>query len=136
MDLIERFRYVMKLNSMTASQFADEIGVQRSSVSHILSGRNKPSLEFIQKVMNRFPKVDSTWLINGKTNIGSAPKNESEVKIEKPKQETVEKPKELIQNKPDENALVDKSTSARQIKKVLVFYSDGTFEEYLSATTS
>ena len=50
----------MKLNSMTASQFADEIGVQRSSVSHILSGRNKPSLEFIQKVMNRFPKVDST----------------------------------------------------------------------------
>ena len=43
---------------------------------------------------------------------------------------------ELIQNKPYENALVDKSTSARQIKKVLVFYSDGTFEEYLSATTS
>lgn len=136
MDLIERFRYVMKLNSMTASQFADEIGVQRSSVSHILSGRNKPSLEFIQKVMNRFPKVDSTWLINGKTNIGSAPKIESEVKIEKPKQETEEKSKELIQNKPDENALVENSTSVKQIKKVLVFYNDGTFEEYLSATTA
>ncbi len=69
MNLIDRFRYIMKLNQQTASAFADEIGVQRSSVSHVLSGRNKPSLEFIQKVLKAYPKVDANWLINGTTQI-------------------------------------------------------------------
>ena len=130
MDLIERFRYVMKLNSMTASQFADEIGVQRSSVSHILSGRNKPSLEFIQKVLNRYPKVDSTWLINGKTNVGTAPKEtEEEIKVVKSIEVSPE-PTIVAQQK---ETVVLKSTGAvdgnKKIKKVVMFYSDGTFEE-------
>ena len=53
----------MKLNNLSASAFADKIEVQRSSISHILSGRNKPSLEFIQKVLTAFPKVSSDWLL-------------------------------------------------------------------------
>ena len=69
MELIDRFRYIMKINQLSASAFADEIGVQRSSVSHVLSGRNKPSLEFIQKVLKRYPKVDGNWLISGSTQI-------------------------------------------------------------------
>ncbi len=130
MDLIERFRYVMKLNSMTASQFADEIGVQRSSVSHILSGRNKPSLEFIQKVLNRFPKVDSTWLINGKTNIGTAPKEtEEEVNVVKPI-EVDSEPTEVPQRKEaEETGLSSQAVENKKIKKIVVFYSDGTFDE-------
>ena len=52
--------------------FADKIGVQRSSISHILSGRNKPSLDFILKVTNEFTDVDIYWLLNGK---GSFPFN-------------------------------------------------------------
>lgn len=133
MDLIERFRYVMKLNAMTASQFADEIGVQRSSVSHILSGRNKPSLEFIQKVINRFPKVDSTWLINGKTNVGTAPKEEvQKVELQKNTElpvkstEATER-KETVELRPASTPEGNKS-----IKKIVVFYSDGTFEELAS----
>lgn len=114
---------------MTASQFADEIGVQRSSVSHILSGRNKPSLEFIQKVINRFPKVDSTWLINGKTNIGTVPDIESEKKpiLQNKPQPLTETPKPIkAQN---EVAEIRKDDS-KKIKKIVVFYSDGTFEEF------
>lgn len=136
MDLIERFRYVMKLNSMTASQFADEIGVQRSSVSHILSGRNKPSLEFIQKVINRFPKVDSTWLINGKTNVGVVPQIDSDAASQKSK-----RPAEVKEvQEPNESLVSDIKRTERpnkkEIKKVLVFYNDGTFEEFLSASTT
>ncbi|MFT6167097.1 MAG: transcriptional regulator with XRE-family HTH domain [Vicingaceae bacterium] len=133
MDLIERFRYVMKLNAMTASQFADEIGVQRSSVSHILSGRNKPSLEFIQKVINRFPKVDSTWLINGKTNVGTVPKEE--VQKTEP-QKTTELPakssEEVGQTETAELRPVSLPEGNKSIKKIVVFYSDGTFEELAS----
>lgn len=135
MDLIERFRYVMKLNSMTASQFAEEIGVQRSSVSHILSGRNKPSLEFIQKVINRFPKVDSTWLINGKTNVGVAPKIESKGSAEKnelvPTSITTESSKATAVS----NADTSEQISSKKINKVLVLYDNGTFEEFLSTST-
>ncbi|MEM9985346.1 MAG: helix-turn-helix transcriptional regulator, partial [Bacteroidota bacterium] len=57
---------------LSASQFADQVGVQRSSISHILSGRNKPSLDFVLKVTNTFKDVDIYWLLNGK---GSFPKN-------------------------------------------------------------
>jgi transcriptional regulator with XRE-family HTH domain len=46
--------------------FADKIGVQRSSLSHLLSGRNKPSLDFILKILDVFPDVDLYWMINGK----------------------------------------------------------------------
>ncbi len=50
---------------MTPAEFAEEISVQRSSISHIISGRNKPSLDFITKIKNRFPDIEWNWLITG-----------------------------------------------------------------------
>ena len=112
MELIDRFKYLMKLNNLTASAFADEIGVQRSSMSHILSGRNKPSLELIQKVLTRFPKVSADWLIAGVT---------STEKIELP------------QNAVSSTVLTSSPTpplNKGNIKKIVVFYDDNTFEEF------
>ena len=113
MELIDRFKYLMKLNNLTASAFADEIGVQRSSVSHILSGRNKPSLEFIQKVIHHFPKVSADWLIAG---------------ITKPVEKLVADNSSLNKEQPTPSptAIGDK-----QIKKVVIFYTDNTFEEII-----
>ena len=51
MELLDRIQYLMKLNNLSPSAFADQIDVPRSSMSHLLSGRNKPSLEFIQKII-------------------------------------------------------------------------------------
>ena len=130
MDLIERFRYIMKLNAMTASQFADEIGVQRSSISHILSGRNKPSLEFIQKVINRFPKVDSTWLINGKTNVGTVPKIEAQDGEKQKMIESISTPLQDVEKKESNQLKAPQLLGpGKSIKKIVVFYNDGTFEE-------
>ena len=53
--MIERILEILKLKGMSPSQFADEIGVQRSAISHLVSGRNNPSLDFIQRVLKRFP---------------------------------------------------------------------------------
>ncbi len=60
-------RIIQLLNSegLSASKFADIIGVQRSSMSHILSGRNNHSLDFIQKIMRSFPHINGDWLISG-----------------------------------------------------------------------
>lgn len=65
----ERIRLLMQSRSLNPTQFADEIGVQRSSISHILSGRNKPSLDIVTKILNRFPDIDSNWLVLGKGSL-------------------------------------------------------------------
>lgn len=66
---------------MNPTEFADEIGVQRSSISHILSGRNNPSLDLVTKILNRFPEIDSNWLVLGKGSLVVKSEEKSE-KIE------------------------------------------------------
>ena len=65
MNLNERISKIIEYSELSSSEFADEIDVQRSSISHITSGRNKPSLEFIIKIKNRFPELQWDWLVNG-----------------------------------------------------------------------
>lgn len=65
-DFIKRVEIILDYYSLNASSFADKIGVQRSSMSHLLSGRNKPSLDFILKIIDIFPDVDLYWILNGK----------------------------------------------------------------------
>ena len=65
----ERIQKIIDLEKLTASKFADIIGVQRSSVSHIISGRNKPSLDFVQKILSKFPEINTDWLLSGKGSI-------------------------------------------------------------------
>ena len=65
MEINERITKVLEYTGFSASEFADEIDVQRSSISHIISGRNKPSLEFVTKIKNRFPELSWDWIILG-----------------------------------------------------------------------
>ncbi len=80
--MINRILLILKTQDLSSSQFADEIGVQRSSISHILSGRNNPSLEFVTKILKRFPDINSDWIIFGKGSMykGSNEKIVSETK--------------------------------------------------------
>lgn len=64
--MIDRINIILKAKNLTAKQFAEEIGVQPSGMSHILSGRNNPSLDFVMKVMRRYPEIDINWLMSGK----------------------------------------------------------------------
>lgn len=64
--MTDRITLLIKAKNLSAAQFADEIGVQRSSISHLMSGRNKPSLDLIQKTLQRFPEVSTEWLLFGK----------------------------------------------------------------------
>lgn len=62
----DRIITLIKAMNYTSAQFADEIGVQKSGISHIISGRNNPSLDFVQKILQRFPEINMEWLIMGK----------------------------------------------------------------------
>ena len=64
--MIDRINQVMREKGITSRQFAEEIGIQPSSLSHILTGRNRPSLDFVMKIMQRWPDIDINWLMFGK----------------------------------------------------------------------
>ena len=110
----ERLQTLLEYYDMSATAFAEEIGVQRSSISHLLSGRNKPSLDFVLKVVQRFPQVNLYWLLNGK---GSFPQKESKGAPPAP---PLPAPKTAAT-----------PGSSREVEKIVVFYSDGSFREYL-----
>ena len=108
-EFTSRLKKVMDFHQLSASMFADKIGVQRSSISHILSGRNKPSLDFILKVTSEFSDVDMYWLLNGK---GSFPKNAE------------------INSTSIPSLFPTNSNDGKKIQRIVVFYNDGTFDEY------
>lgn len=151
-DFIKRLEIILDYYSLNASSFADKIGVQRSSLSHLLSGRNKPSLDFILKIMDVFPEVDLYWVLNGK---GTFPKSESNNEaivstptptIDTPIPETkTEKTTDLfseeLSNK--KNQTIEKSTipfsnignsisskNDSEIDRIVIFYKNGTFKNY------
>lgn len=64
--MIDRINLLLKAKNISARQFAEEIGIQPSGMSHILSGRNNPSLDFVMKVVRRWPEVNINWLMFGK----------------------------------------------------------------------
>ncbi len=115
-DFINRLKKIMLTHQITASSFADIIGVQRSSISHILSGRNKPSLDFILKITSKFTDVDIYWLLNGK---GTYPKRET-TNTQTPT------PTSTPSLTPDQT----QTNTSKKIQRIVVFYKDGTFEEY------
>ncbi|SEP61320.1 helix-turn-helix domain-containing protein [Flavobacterium urocaniciphilum] len=75
-EFVKRLEIIFDYYGLTASSFADKINVQRSSISHLLSGRNKPSLDFIMKLIETFPEVDLIWILNG---TGKFPKSENPI---------------------------------------------------------
>ena len=70
-EFAKRLNIIMEFYQLSAALLADKIEVQRSSISHLLSGRNKPSLEFVLKILKTFPEVELYWLLNG---VGTFPK--------------------------------------------------------------
>ncbi len=110
----ERLQLILKMHNLTPSAFADKLGVQRSNVSHVISGRNKPSLDFLEKIILNFPRVNAHWLLTGQMSSGS------ELKLEVKKEDVDDVEKE-----------VSKDSTNDSIVKIVEFYRDGTFKEYL-----
>jgi DNA-binding XRE family transcriptional regulator len=99
--LTDRVKIVMEEEGLTPSTFADTIGVQRPSMSHILSGRNKPSIDFIQKIILTLPHYNPIWLINGTGDMLQLDLFESEDDLREKKEEKIaQKAKDKKKTKP------------------------------------
>lgn len=73
MTINDKIKQILIDKNLTPSYFADEIGVQRSSISHILSGRNRPSFDIIQKIIRRFPELGYEWIMEEDTQGNKQP---------------------------------------------------------------
>ncbi len=129
-EFVARLKLLFEHYKLTASQFADEIGVTRSSMSHLVSGRNKPSLDFILKVVGQFPEVNLYWLLNGK---GTFPSKVEEENKTPTLTKSNTKSGNNIKNTPSTTTSGKQPKATIPIKKVIqviCFYEDGTFDTY------
>ncbi len=126
-EFAKRLNVLMEYYEISAALLAEKIEVQRSSISHILSGRNKPSLEFVLKILKAFPEVELYWLLNG---VGSFPK-QVEIQESAPTLfSTIREP----ETKKESTKPIMKSVTGdnlnEEIERIVVFYRNGRFKNY------
>lgn len=130
----KRLNILMDYYEISAALLAEKIEVARSSISHILSGRNKPSLEFVLKILKAFPEVELYWLLNG---VGSFPKA-SEVKTSAPtlfseietSENKINEPKAIAKSAIQEIEQPRKENTDKEIERIVIFYKNGSFKNY------
>ncbi|KGO94754.1 helix-turn-helix domain-containing protein [Flavobacterium subsaxonicum] len=146
-DFIKRLEILLDYYSLSASLFADKLGVQRSGLSHLMSGRNKPSLDFVMKIVENFPEVDLYWLLAG---VGEFPKTENQPHFftrptpavntndvikgtDAPDLFSVGKEvTESKSNAVDANLNSVLAADNKDIERIVIFYSNGSFKSYTS----
>ncbi len=147
----DRILQIVKEEEMTNSRFAQEIGVQPSSISHIVSGRNKASIELVTKILHRFPGINPEWLLMGKEPMYKTGRVTERVEstgdlfsqpsgtpgrqqdtIHKDTKDNPEKSGESNAFHRDEAPLdnAPNGKTGKKVEKIVVFYADNTFSEY------
>jgi transcriptional regulator with XRE-family HTH domain len=139
----ERILEFLKKENKSSAQLADEIGVQASGISHILSGRNNPSLDFVLKMLEKYQFLSSDWLLFGKGSIYKEAKMQNLFdydatnSIEKPEIQTRSekiRPEVEFQNQITPQMTNDSGTfaskSASEVVKIVWFYENNSFEEF------
>lgn len=131
-EFTNRLHLVMEYYDLSAASFADKIDVGRSSISHLLSGRNKPSLDFVMKIINTFPEVELYWLLNGK---GNFPKKDGQpapapVEVRATSQDLFSEKNNFDSNEQIQRQEHTGPVGKKEIKKIVFFYTDGSFEAF------
>ncbi|MFM2401999.1 MAG: hypothetical protein RI950_1516 [Bacteroidota bacterium] len=156
MNLSAKIELLIQAKKLSASQFADTLGIPRSSISHILSGRNKPSLDVVQKILIAFPEIPAEELLDDKRELTitvsapkvvSAPTSVTPSLFDAPIPVSPESPTSILpeqtivqsnlrrprETSPKTQNPVTAQTStvhlAKKIERVIIFYTDGTFSE-------
>ena len=114
----------MAYYALSASAFAERINVQRSSISHVLSGRNKPSLDFITKLTTALPNINLYWLLNGTENMLRTPTPESA------STSTIISSQKKTTSETEDFSLLSQSDN-QPLDRIVVFYKDGRFDNYI-----
>ena len=132
-DIKDRLAHILRAKNLTASQFAELMEIQPSNVSHLLNGRNKPSLDFLIKIKEVFPEYSFDWIIMGKKPITINEPNpvtfdnqqdNQQVKFEVEEEKIIDF--DDVNDEPVEKPI--QTTVNQEIEKIIVVYADKTFE--------
>ena len=140
----DRILALMSHEGMTPSKFAEAIGIQRAAMSHIIAGRNNPSLDVATKIMKRFKTVNPNWLLLGQGEMytdsesSEAPLLQNEAVLPTVNADATENRKEIgvetsINNQiiPVNQQIVYKEKPFKEVSRIIIYYSDNSFEEFL-----
>ena len=121
-----RLLQFLQAENITQAQFADTLSVARGSVSHILAGRNKPGYDFLESLLLHYPRLNLDWLMTGKGKM-----YREDMAPEAPESASGEL-FPIVQAPSAPSAVAIKPAPARKIEHITVFYTDNTFEEFVS----
>ncbi len=144
----DRIKQIMDKANLTPAKFADQLQINRAVVSHILNGRNNPSLDVVTKILSEMNYINSDWLLNGTGqmykdgytaadsendrslfNAGATNVTDSEDQTEYPKENTSKNTQ--TSNKPADNQDISYSpSSTRKVRQIIIYYTDNTFETF------
>lgn len=127
--MVERILSFIKSKNLTPSQFADEIGVQRSGISHLISGRNKPSLEFIQRIVSRYPEINVQWILTGAGSMTNDGSLREEMNFDGRTVPT-SIPTPLTADKGRQKKPKSTDIEGKNVEKITIFFKDRTFRDY------
>lgn len=140
----ERLLEFLKNENKSSAQLAEEIGVQASGISHILSGRNNPSLDFVLKMLEKYRFLSTDWLLFGKGTMYKEPemqslfdfdsvnnrnKNEAQTKIE-PASTEIEN-QDVMRSKTIRDSAITQNKTSSEVIKIVWFYENNSFREFL-----
>lgn len=167
MNINDKIKQILIDKNLSPSYFADEIGVQRSSISHILSGRNRPSFDIIQKIIRRFPELGYEWIMEEDQQPQNqsvqptygVPRNSQPAPTTERRDQRYLSPPSVSYTAPSINVRsqrneippvmqqpivpvepsafydqpIPSEKSEKKIDRILIFFTDGSFQEFGSA---
>ncbi|NJM16241.1 MAG: helix-turn-helix transcriptional regulator [Bacteroidales bacterium] len=127
----QRVKYLIDHLGLSASKFADQIGVQRSAISHIIAGRNKPSFDVITNIITQFKDINERWLLLGEGNMLKTEHSKADLFTQPNKQGIKEEEQSANTHSRDTGVKATQTitdTNVNNVKSIVIIYKDSTFE--------
>jgi transcriptional regulator with XRE-family HTH domain len=146
----DRILQIMHREGLTSARFAEVIGIQRSAMSHIMTGRNNPSLDVVTKILEKYPFINSDWLLFGKGEMvrknttvtqpdlfSSIPPKAPVIPprntvVSENRRETEVEKTQKSNKLPVQEPVIIKKTESRNVSKIIIYYSDNTYESFIT----
>jgi transcriptional regulator with XRE-family HTH domain len=133
--IADRIKEILNHYGLTAAEFAERLNIQKSSISHLLSGRNKPSFSFISKLATNFPEINLHWFITGEGDIFNQPGQNIKYENLSEKEKTP-KPRPDSTNATQKKLTDEKKSSVNQVENIIMVYDNDTFKILSKSTPS
>ena len=124
-----RLQKIIDFYNISATELSNQISFNRSTISHLLSGRNQPSLDFVMKVLQKFPEVELYWLLNGKGSFPAVKITPSSILTLSKNKLPTEKEDHLTKEV-DFSEVISNSINDTDIDRIVIFFKNGTFKSY------